>query len=69
MKSVMILGGPGNISESTVRYFINKGIPVATLTHATTNLLGMEDQLQYIEGTGMKSRTSCMLVTILIRKS
>lgn len=50
MKSVMILGGPGNISESTVRYFINKGIPVATLTHATTNLLGMEDQLKVYRG-------------------
>ena len=24
MKNVLILGGPGNISESTIRYFLEK---------------------------------------------
>lgn len=50
MKSVMIFGGPGNISESTVRYFLNKNIPVGVLTHATTKLLGMDDELTVFRG-------------------
>jgi len=27
MKNVLILGGPGNISESTIRYFLEKKRP------------------------------------------
>ena len=50
MKSVMIIGGPGNISESTVRYFLKKKMPVATLTHATTDLMGMEGEITAFRG-------------------
>ncbi len=50
MENVLIIGGPGNISESTVKYFINKNIPVATLTHSTTSLLGLDEKLTVFRG-------------------
>lgn len=50
MKNVLILGGPGNISESTIRYFLDKQVPVGVLTHATTDLLGLEGKISVFRG-------------------
>ena len=50
MKNVLILGGPGNISESTIRYFLEKKVPVGVLTHATTDLLGLDGKISVFRG-------------------
>ena len=53
MKNVLILGGPGNISESTIHYFLEKKVPVGVLTHATTDLLGLDGKISVFRGDGI----------------
>ena len=47
---VMFLGGPGNISESTISYFLEKDTPVAVIKRTQGGLLGLEGKIRVYYG-------------------
>ena len=47
---VMFLGGPGNISDSAITYFLKKEIPVAVIKRSHGGLLGYEGKIRVYYG-------------------
>ncbi|MDO4291931.1 MAG: NAD-dependent epimerase/dehydratase family protein [Eubacteriales bacterium] len=47
---VLFLGGPGNISESAVTYFVEKKTPVAVLKRSAGGLFGLEGKIRVFYG-------------------
>lgn len=48
--SVLFLGGPGNISDSTIGYFLQKGVPVAAIKRTQGSLMGYEGKIRMYYG-------------------
>lgn len=47
---ILFLGGPGNISESTIRYFLSKGHMVAVLKRSCGGVMGLENKIRLFLG-------------------
>ncbi len=50
MKTVLFLGGPGNISDSTIQYLLDKEYSVNVVKRSATDLMGYEGKIRVFIG-------------------